>query len=300
MTYWGGKERVIGTFHTPEQASAAYMSVKKDLDGVEISVLGAGEVDDIFDAAKQKALEAVDGIVPKKKKSFIECEKFSRYRLRVPETSPGKFIACYPHNPPSQAAAKHYQGEDMATMMHTEAPQFQHIVNFPSNYRKGDEERRCVMCGKCCSTTRPNGQAVSIPNQNKGVCTACDSIVWIHAASGLQIKWCKSCKNFKMWASFGHKGHLTKCMGCRDEQKKRYAQKKAVSATSAAVPDTAVASGVASKHHADAWPEKKRRKIHPRADATTAAAKKSKATSERGLPIGVQQKSTGEIESKIQ
>lgn len=179
--------------------------------------------------------------------------------------------ACYPHNPPSQAAAKCYQGEDMATMMHAEVPQYQHIVNYPTfvvqpgrkrKRKKGDKEpptgaaadgtkRGCVMCGRYClkssnkkgsiggqgydiaeenraiNTAGPQGQRVIIPNQNKGICTACDVTVWIHAATGLQIKWCKGCKNFKTWAGFGHKGHLTKCMRCRDEQNKRYARQKA-------------------------------------------------------------------------
>ena len=66
---WGGKKRHIGSFDTPEQASAAYMSVKKDLDGANISTFSADEVDTAFGAAQQKAVEAVGGIVPKKKKS---------------------------------------------------------------------------------------------------------------------------------------------------------------------------------------------------------------------------------------
>ena len=58
---WGGKLRGIGTFDTPEQASAAHMSVKKDRDDVELSALGADEVDTLFDAAKQKAVKAEGG-----------------------------------------------------------------------------------------------------------------------------------------------------------------------------------------------------------------------------------------------
>ena len=53
----GGKQRYIGSFDPLEQASAAYMSVKKDLDDVKLSGFGADEVDDVFDAAKKKALE---------------------------------------------------------------------------------------------------------------------------------------------------------------------------------------------------------------------------------------------------
>ena len=67
--WWGGKKCYIGTFDTAEQASAAYMSVRKDLDDAKLSRVGADEVDDIFDAAQKKAVEAVGGVVPKKKKS---------------------------------------------------------------------------------------------------------------------------------------------------------------------------------------------------------------------------------------
>ena len=62
----GGKLRYIGTFDTPEQASAACVSVKKDLEDVKLSAIGADEVNAIYDAAKTKALEIV-GFVPKKK-----------------------------------------------------------------------------------------------------------------------------------------------------------------------------------------------------------------------------------------
>ena len=62
---WGGKKRHIGTFDTPEQASAAYMSVRKDLDDAKLRPCGsddnkkAAEIDVVFDVAKKKALEAV-------------------------------------------------------------------------------------------------------------------------------------------------------------------------------------------------------------------------------------------------
>ena len=64
---WGSKSRYIGTFDTTEQASAAHMSVKKDLDNAELSTLGADEVNALFDAAKKKALEAVGGFMPRKR-----------------------------------------------------------------------------------------------------------------------------------------------------------------------------------------------------------------------------------------
>ena len=61
-----GKSFLIGTFDTPEQASAAYMSVQKDLDDANLSSYGVDEVDAIFEAAQKKAVEAVGGFIPKK------------------------------------------------------------------------------------------------------------------------------------------------------------------------------------------------------------------------------------------
>ena len=79
QTMWAGKRRYIGTFDTPEQASAAYMSVKKDLADAKRSAFGADEVDDAFDEAKKKALESVG--VSKKK----------RLPKGVQKTTAGKF-----------------------------------------------------------------------------------------------------------------------------------------------------------------------------------------------------------------
>eukprot|EP00590_Aulacoseira_subarctica_P002167 CAMPEP_0172414232 /NCGR_PEP_ID=MMETSP1064-20121228/913_1 /TAXON_ID=202472 /ORGANISM="Aulacoseira subarctica , Strain CCAP 1002/5" /LENGTH=598 /DNA_ID=CAMNT_0013150805 /DNA_START=32 /DNA_END=1828 /DNA_ORIENTATION=- len=115
--------------------------------------------------------------------------------------------------------------------------------------------RHCVMCGtRCISTasaftseaaeamvvlkdesssadgsshTNKNDTGSSIiPRQNKGICTKCDVTVWVINASGLQIKWCKGCKNFRPWAAFGEKGGATKCMKCRERQKEKYASQK--------------------------------------------------------------------------
>lgn len=50
--------------------------------------------------------------------------------------------------------------------------------------------------------------------------------MWIVVTSGLQIKWCKGCKNFRPWAAFGEKGLATKCVRCRDRQREKYALQK--------------------------------------------------------------------------
>ena len=60
-TLWGDRQRTIGTFDTREQASVAYMSVKKDLGAADLSALSADEVDAAFDASKKKAVDAVGG-----------------------------------------------------------------------------------------------------------------------------------------------------------------------------------------------------------------------------------------------
>lgn len=66
-----------------------------------------------------------------------------------------------------------------------------------------------------------------IPRQNKGVCTICDVAVWVVLEQeGLEIKWCKGCKNFRPWAAFGEKGLATKCVRCRKRQKEKYATQK--------------------------------------------------------------------------
>ena len=110
---WGGKTRKIGTFYTPEQASAAYMSVRKDLDDVKLSACGASEVDAIFDAAQTKALEAVGGKVPKERKSKTSSErdlprgvyKLSSGKYETLTRSGGKTCYIGSFDTPEQASA---------------------------------------------------------------------------------------------------------------------------------------------------------------------------------------------------
>ena len=65
---WGGKQRYIGTFDSLEQASTAYLSVRKDLEDTKQSGFSADEADVAFDSAKKKALGRV---VSKRKESSL-------------------------------------------------------------------------------------------------------------------------------------------------------------------------------------------------------------------------------------
>ena len=62
---------------------------------------------------------------------------------------------------------------------------------FPKRYYN-----KCVMC---------ESSEFNIPKQNKGVCNNCDVAIWVVNPSGMNIKWCKGCKNFKKWIMFGVK-----------------------------------------------------------------------------------------------
>lgn len=56
----GYKNRRIGTFDTPKQASAAYVSVRRDLDAAKLLMLSADDVSAVFETANKKALETVE------------------------------------------------------------------------------------------------------------------------------------------------------------------------------------------------------------------------------------------------
>jgi hypothetical protein len=84
----------------------------------------------------------------------------------------------------------------------------------------------CAAANACSSVSSSANNHASIPTQNKGLCTICDVNVWIVVSSGLEIKWCKGCKNFRPWAAFGDKGLATKCVRCRERQREKYALQK--------------------------------------------------------------------------
>ena len=85
LIWWGKKRRYIGSFNTPEQASAAFMSVRNERDIVELSVLGADEVDALFEAAKKKALKAVGESKATSKRDLPQGVHSRK--------SPGKFVS---------------------------------------------------------------------------------------------------------------------------------------------------------------------------------------------------------------
>jgi hypothetical protein len=172
---------------------------------------------------------------------------------------------CVPLNPPIPSKfqgdmdkAKEANVPEFTSLVNFPAHMSQkQAVNLPEGLRC------CVMCGQACPcstgnkkkptemmggscgggggkkdgnlTTRTangqdamnekNGYAI-IPTQNKGLCTLCDVNVWVVVNTGLEIKWCKGCKNFRPWAAFGDKGLATKCLRCRERQREKYAVQK--------------------------------------------------------------------------
>mmetsp|Transcript_14996 Transcript_14996/g.32632 ORF Transcript_14996/g.32632 Transcript_14996/m.32632 type:complete len:1011 (-) Transcript_14996:176-3208(-) len=164
---------------------------------------------------------------------------------------------CVPLKPPIPSK---FQG-DPEKVKNTPVPEFTSLVNFPTHMSQKqainlpEGMRCCVMCGQACPCSnggknknkKKNGEGgglaqrnnngqdmmgdkssgyAQIPTQNKGLCTLCDVNVWVVVASGLEIKWCKGCKNFRPWAAFGDKGLATKCLRCRERQREKYALQK--------------------------------------------------------------------------
>ena len=158
---------------------------------------------------------------------------------------------CVPLKPPIPSK---FQG-DMEKIRTAQVPEFTSLVNFPIHMSQKqamnlpEGMRCCVMCGQACPCSatnknkkpkggiKPEGGAGSggacsnnpyaiIPTQNKGLCTMCDVNVWVVTQTGLEIKWCKGCKNFRPWAAFGDKGLATKCVRCRERQREKYAAQK--------------------------------------------------------------------------
>ena len=126
---------------------------------------------------------------------------------------------------------------DMDRYRNSSIIEFSSVANFPNTGRNQslpEGMKACVMCSKVRPTSlkkkggkSPHSAGTAIiPNQNKGLCTNCDVQIWVIKESGQQIKWCKGCKNFQHWASFGEKGGATKCVRCRERQREKYAASK--------------------------------------------------------------------------
>ena len=158
---------------------------------------------------------------------------------------------CIPLKPPIPSK---FQG-DIDKHKSAAVPEFTSLMYFPSHMSQKQSVnlpegmRCCVMCGQACPCSAGNkgknkvkkadsdcarndhigdkssGFAI-IPTQNKGLCTLCDVNVWVVVSNGLEIKWCKGCKNFRPWAAFGDKGLATKCLRCRERQREKYALQK--------------------------------------------------------------------------
>jgi hypothetical protein len=170
-------------------------------------------------------------------------------------STPSK-LKCVPLKPPLPSK---FQG-DLDKVLCTPVPEFASLANFPvhetnnSSVDLPDGMRCCVMCGQAClcgktgkskkgsgaveslsprngntqdyDISKSSSNGAIIPTQNKGLCTLCDVNVWVVVTSGLEIKWCKGCKNFRPWAAFGDKGLATKCLRCRERQKEKYRLQK--------------------------------------------------------------------------
>ena len=132
---------------------------------------------------------------------------------------------CSLHSSPVPAR---FQG-NMLKYMNETVPEFNFLSNFPvptPTTKSCFGKKCCVMCGEWRWDGKTTNGSVWIPNQNKGLCTICDVNVWIVNKTKMQIKWCKGCKNFQTWASFGEKGSATKCNPCRTRQREKYAMTK--------------------------------------------------------------------------
>ena len=104
-TYCGGKDHHIGTFDTPEQASAAYVSVRKFLDDAKVSALGADEANATFVEAKKKALESLGGFI-QAKRDFprgVRKTTFGKFQSRTKWNGKIRYIGTF--DTPEQASA---------------------------------------------------------------------------------------------------------------------------------------------------------------------------------------------------
>jgi len=84
------------------------------------------------------------------------------------------------------------------------------------------------MCG-----SSPSLRGVAIPAQNKDVCQDCDTAMWLHNETGIHVKFCKGCKNFRNVILFADQVPLdmnkdlpSKCNKCRERSRRSYLVRK--------------------------------------------------------------------------
>ena len=87
--WWGGTQHYIGTFDTPDRASAAYRFVRKELALAKLPGLGPDEVH--ADAAKEKAMGAEGGVGPKETKPKVTSRRGRP--LGFTQNATGKFVS---------------------------------------------------------------------------------------------------------------------------------------------------------------------------------------------------------------
>lgn len=98
--------------------------------------------------------------------------------------------------------------------------QYHEIINFQRVNIRGYSQHHCVMCGL-------DNKSTQIPEQNKDVCRACDSIFWHVKEQNVLVKFCKGCKKFVELAEFQDKHWSSKCAKCRDRGRVSYHSRKA-------------------------------------------------------------------------
>jgi outer membrane biosynthesis protein TonB len=227
-------------------------------------------------AAEPKKAAAAKKAAPKPKKAAAA----KKAAARCCNVVGGRGI-CIPMQCPFPAK---FQG-DMDKYKDSVVPVLDSLVNFP-RHKNPDHQQNCVMCGNSCPAT--GGANPTIPRQNKGVCTLCDVTVWVVVQSGLEIKWCKGCKNFRHWASFGEKGLNTKCTQCRERQRwtsdeKTAAKKEKEERKKAAAAKKAAAKKEKEERKKAAAAKKAAAKKEKEEQKKAAAAKKKEAEFDRGL-----------------
>lgn len=80
--------------------------------------------------------------------------------------------------------------------------------NFPQYFGMPTDngKRNCIMCGQSCIVVKTlkeiKDDDPSIPRQNGNVCSGCDKRIWVMVDSGLEIKFCFRCRQFRRLTDF--------------------------------------------------------------------------------------------------